>query len=99
MESKPNRPSDAAPNNQIISEVTLPEGVSPDVFMKNVQAADKAYCDCINYDLFPEWTGNHNSNSYARGLLESVGGKADINWSEYKGGDTPVPPNFFRKQK
>lgn len=97
LRSDINRPSDTPANNITIGTITPPEGVSPRDYFSQLRAADAAYCDCLDYDLFPEalpGTG-YNSNSYVTGLIRATGGTPSIDLSIYYGGATPVPRRRF----
>ncbi|MCP3995360.1 MAG: RHS repeat-associated core domain-containing protein, partial [bacterium] len=76
--------------------------------IESLFAADSLYDDSLDYDLFPAQTGQgsallparaqdgYNSNSYARGLLESVGMKVPRPTVRVPGFQKPVPPEHFR---
>lgn len=97
LRSDINRPSDAPANNITIGTITPPAGVAPRDYFTQLQGADAAYCDCLDYDLFPEALpgSGYNSNSYVSGLIRATGGTPSTDLSIYYGGATPVPRRWF----
>lgn len=97
LTSNVNRPTDAPANNITLGTVTPPAGVSPGDYFSSLRGADAQYCDCLDYDLFPEalpGTG-YNSNGYVPGLIRVTGGAPSLNLGNYYGGATPVPAGAF----
>ncbi|MBM26391.1 MAG: hypothetical protein CL760_12095 [Chloroflexi bacterium] len=73
-----------------------------DYIIEQLMNADLAFNDfLIEYTLFPESIGEHNSNSYANGMLKSIGinVKKPTPKSKHEdplpGWDIPVPSNHF----
>lgn len=61
-----------------ITPLAPPAGVSPGDYSSALRAADARYCDCFDYDVFPEalpGTG-YDSNSYVSGLIRATGGRS-----------------------
>ncbi|MCP3997973.1 MAG: RHS repeat-associated core domain-containing protein, partial [bacterium] len=79
--------------------------------IESLFAADSQYGDSLDYDLFPAQSGQgsallparaqdgYNSNSYARGLLESVGIVVPRPTVRVPGFQKPVPPEHFRENR
>ncbi|MEN8723585.1 MAG: hypothetical protein ABF335_11950 [Alphaproteobacteria bacterium] len=99
LQSNIGREEDSPEINKILGTVQLPEGINAEEYLQNLRQADEAYCDCVDYDFFPEFGDSHNSNSYIRGILEATGAKANIDWDGFVGGRRPVPPEYFKRQK
>jgi hypothetical protein len=94
-----NRPSDIADKNIYLGTVTPPNGIASSEYFSRLLAADAQYCDCFDYDVFPEalpGTG-YNSNSYVSGLIGATDGIPSVNMNSYYGGSTPLPPGAFRR--
>jgi RHS repeat-associated protein len=84
--------------------LALPEGVSEEQMIEKLFAADEAYLDDLNYDLFPhpmDMFIGFNSNSYAHGLILAVG--MDAKWpgkegmAGVPGWNMAVPASEFRR--
>lgn len=75
--------------------ITPPSGVSASAYYQTILSADSAYCDCIDYDLFPEIADSYNSNSFVHGLIGATGGSVSVDLNSYVGGSTPLPPAYF----
>ncbi len=91
-----NRSSDAPANNFTVDLVTLPKGATAQSYVNSLRQADSAYCDCVDYDLFPGVVDSFNSNSYVRGLLNATGGRTSVNLGDYYGGNDPLPRHHFQ---
>ncbi len=66
-------------------------------FIERLFAADAAYQDDLDYDLFPgAFSGQgYNSKSYVEGLIKAAQGRSPAFGHTYGGWD-PVPPGSFR---
>ena len=76
--------------------VQPPDGQSAEELFEALLEADRHYCDCLDYDVFPgAFRGEgYNSNSYVVGLIEAVGGTVDL--QDYHGANDPVPREAFQ---
>ncbi len=78
-------------------EVMLPEGLSENQAINAMFAADRAYRDNANYDLYPgQGSDDLNSNSYVSGIMGAIG-KDITNLDDRTGLDIPgvdVPLNL-----
>ena len=87
--------------NNFAQQLELPRSKTEDQIIQELFKADRNYKDNLDYDLLPNGlfgTGanGYNSNSYATGLLESVGIKpANLNGSVVPGTHKPVPRAAF----
>ena len=94
--SEPDHPSDnASGNNYTVPVIVPPKGITVEAYFDLLQAADKNYCDCIDYNLFPALGDSYNSNSYVRGILEATGGSTTVDFYDYYGGTKPLPERYF----
>ena len=91
-----NRSSDAPANNFTVDLVTLSKDTTAQSYVNSLRQADSAYCDCVDYDLFPGVADSFNSNSYVRGLLNATGGATSVNLGDYYGGNDPLPSRYFQ---
>jgi hypothetical protein len=99
LKSDLNRPTDSPANNITLGIVLPPAGMSAEAYFDLLLAADAQYCDCFDYDLFPEALPGegYNSNSYISGLINATGGTPiQINMDRFFGGSTPLPARAFQ---
>lgn len=96
--SEVGREYDRPENNFTIGVISPPSGVSVEQYWEGLKAADKYYCDCVYYDVFPAITGSHNSGGYTSGLIYSTGGFASVDLGDYIGGNDPLPDECFKPQ-
>gem|GEM_PF-3456929 len=68
------RPTDHPSLNFTAGVVTPPAGLSAAQFFSRLLRLDAIYCDCVDYDLFPEISDSYNSNSFVFGLVQAGGG-------------------------
>jgi RHS repeat-associated protein len=103
--SNPNRERDVTlDRNNYNHDLQLPANVTEEEMIYRLFSADAAYHDNLDYDFYPNGffgggSDGYNSNSYTRGLLESVGfrGLPRFNGSVVPGWSKPVPSiNFTR---
>ena len=85
------RPTDIPSDNFTVGEVIPLKGTSATTYFTQLQAAEKKYCDCLDYDLFPGVTNGHNSNSFVVGVVSATGGSFSFNVSDFYGGNKPAP--------
>ena len=89
-----NRKSDVS-GNFTVDKVKLPPGVTVKQYMQSLLSADRLYCDCVDYDLFPGVANSYNSNSYVRGILKHTGGSTSVDLDRFIGGNDPLPSSYF----
>ena len=89
------RPTDVPANNAVLAEVQPPPGLTSQDYFERLRSGASAYCNCADYDLFPDPADGYNSNSYTIGLIQATGGRTDFNPSSLVGGNKPLPPAYF----
>lgn len=87
------RPTDAPYKNIILDIVIAPTGSSNSDYFNTLKRSQENYCNCADYDLFPEISNSYNSNSYVSGLIGFTGGSTLGGMDQYVGGGKPFP--FF----
>ena len=106
--SSPNRPTDADLSTAVEMLTIDLKGRDENRIIEALFQADANYSDRLEYDLFPASDGQrsifvaddgYNSNSYARGLIESVGLIAIQPNHSVPGFNKPVPPQEFQLQQ
>ena len=103
--SNPNRERDVAlDRNNYNHDLQLPVNVTEEEMIYRLFATDAAYRDNLDYDFYPQGffgggSDGYNSNSYTRGLLESVGFRdlPRFNGSVVPGWNKPVPLSNFTR--
>ena len=95
--SELNRKSDLPGKNFTVGTVYPLGGVAAEQYVKILLEADQNYCDCVDYDTFPEIMDGYNSASYISGLINATGGSTSVDLSEYIGGGVPLPDAYFRR--
>jgi hypothetical protein len=103
---RPNRPTDLSMDNNFVRTLTLPKNMTEDQAITRMFAADAAYSDDLDYDLYPNGlfgTGadGFNSNSYARGILNRAGirGLPKPSGKVVPGFNKPIPPSSINAAK
>ena len=89
------RPTDVPANNALLGEVQPPPGVSAQQYFERLRSGATTYCNCADYDLFPNRADGYNSNSYTIGLIEATGGRSEYDTTGLVGGNKPLPPEYF----
>ena len=79
----------------MVDKVILPQGVTAQQYMQRILKADRFYCDCVDYDLFPGISNSYNSNSYIRGIINYTGGSNSVDLGGFVGGNDPLPGHYF----
>ena len=95
--SELNRKSDLPGKNFAVGTLYPPVGVAAEQYVEIMLEADQNYCDCVDYDTFPEIMDGYNSASYISGLINATGGSTSVDLSEYIGGGVPLPDAYFRR--
>ncbi len=95
--SELDRKSDSSEKNFTVGRVYPPAGVAAEQYVEFLLEADQNYCDCVDYDTFPEIMDGYNSGSYVSGLINATGGSTSVDLSEYIGGGVPLPDAYFRR--
>ena len=95
LKSEPDRVEDMI-GNIILGTVVSSQDLGPNLHYTAMLIKDSIYDDDLNYDLFPEaGTDGYNSNSYVHGLVNASQSSTAVNFSDYIGGNKPVPNNEF----
>ena len=89
------RATDRPALNITLGEVSPPNGASAGAYFNTLKSAASAYCNCVDYDLFPAISNSYNSNSYVSGLIQATGGSTTVDLSKYVGGGKPLPKSYF----
>ncbi len=80
------RPTDVPANNAVLAEVQPPPGITAQEYFQNLRSGASAYCNCADYDLFPDFADGYNSNSYTIGLIRATGGSTYYDTTGLVGG-------------
>ncbi|MGH8030441.1 MAG: RHS repeat-associated core domain-containing protein, partial [Arenimonas sp.] len=93
------RPSDVPVDNITVGQVQPPAGWSRSDYFSHLIRAERNYCDCLDYDLFPGISNGYNSNSFISGLIRGTGGTVNFDIGSYVGGGKPVPSTYFQPNR
>jgi len=89
------RASDEPAANVAFGFIIPPSGMSSEEYYQILIAVTGSYCNCADYDLFPEIADGYNSNSFVSGLIKATGGGSTVDFSDFVGGGDPLPAYYF----
>jgi len=75
------RSTDHPSENYTAGVATPPGGVTPAQFFKSILRLHSVYCNCVDYDVFPEISNSYNSDRFVFGVVYAAGGTAKMRFA------------------